>query len=531
MKSREPASGTPSPVTLEERTGLTICGLFKRRDKEFAYRKNQAAQIGNNTLLTAVIAGLIFFGSAPYDYFNLQFSNAFWLLFLIRAGGLGFGLWLGYAAYRYRDPERSNLTALMTAFEAYIALGFLVIVLTHGGDVAFHTISAMAVVLAFYVFLPNFGRIQFLIPPVFTLLFLVLMHFPLQQSADEMLVPSIILVLVNALGWQFARMSNQSHRLAFQSLMMQQKLNDELRSEIAVRKRAEDSLQHLFDAAPVPMVLTRGRDGVVMRANQLALNLFEAQPEQIDSYRAQDFYVDPAQRSILFDRINAEGSVHGFEVKMVTARGHRFEGLLSAHQIAFDNDHDCVFVGVMDITEINRIKAELQKLANLDPLTGIRNRRAFFDACETELRRRTRDHHEMSMLLLDVDEFKRINDQYGHATGDIVLQTLAQRMQQHIREFDVLARIGGEEFAILLPGLDVAAATEVAERLGDLVKQPIPINDETPALQITISTGIAAVALDDHMVDTALNEADRAMYSAKRHGRDRVEIATDAPQT
>ncbi len=531
MKLREPASGTPSPATLEERTGLTICGLFKRRDKEFAYRKNQAAQIGNNTLLTAVIAGLIFFGSAPYDYFNLQFSNAFWLLFLIRAGGLGFGLWLAYAAYRYRDPERSNLTIILTAFEAYIALGFLVIVLTHGGDVAFHTISAMAVVLAFYVFLPNFGRIQFLIPPVFTLLFLILMDFPLQQSADEMLIPSIILLLVNALGWQFARMSNQSHRLAYQSLVTQEQLNDELRSEIEERLRAEDSLQRLFNAAPVPMVLTRERDGLVLRANQLALNQFGVQPDQIDSYRAQDFYADPAQRSILFERIHAEGSVHGFEVKMVTAQGHQFDGLMSAHQIAFDENPDCVFVGVMDITEINRIKGQLQKLANIDPLTGIRNRRAFFDACETELRRRTRDHQIMTMLLIDVDEFKRINDEYGHATGDIVLHTLALRMQQHIREFDVLGRIGGEEFALLLPGLDTHAATEVAERLRTLVKQPIPIDDDTQPLQITISTGIAEVAPDDQLIDTALNEADHAMYSAKRHGRDRVEVAPDAPQT
>lgn len=531
MTSREPPLGVPSASNLEQMAGLTICGLFKDRESEFAYRKNQAAQIGNSTRLTALIAGLIFFGAIPYDYFGLQFCNFFWLLFAIRGGGLALGIWLAYTANSYRDPKRSNLTTLLVVFEAYIAIGFLIIVLIHGGDIAFHTISAMAIVLAFYVFLPNFNRMQFLIPPVFTLLFLALMSFPLQQSAEAMLIPAIILVLVNAMGWQFARMSNQSHRMAYQSLLTQELLNDELRLEIEERLRAEDSLQRLFNAAPVPMVLTRGRDGLVIRANQLALKQFGVQSDQIDSYRAQDFYVDPKQRSILFELIHAKGAVHSFEVRMVTAQGGQFDGLISAHQIAFDSDPDCVLVGVMDITEINRIKGELQKLASLDPLTGIRNRRAFFDACETELRRRTRDHQGMSMLLIDVDEFKRINDEYGHAAGDNVLKTLALRLQQHIREFDVLGRIGGEEFAILLPGLDTEAAMEVAERLRTLVKQPIIIDDDKPPFEVTISTGIAEVKPDDQLIDTALSEADRAMYSAKSHGRDRVEIATDTHQT
>lgn len=523
---------TPVQHDANAKVGFTLCGIHRDPETEFAYRQSHAQLIGRHTLATSLIAALVFFGALPYDYFAFPLTPPFWTLLAIRTGGLLMGLWLAFEAYNYRDATKSRLAPTLVLFEVYLSAGFLGIVWIHGGDAAFHTMSAMAMVLAFYVFLPNFARTQILLPPVFSLFFLGCLYFLLNEPADQLFIPAIILLLVNALGWQFARLNNQARRLEYINLRTQHHLNDELRAEIAERHQAEENLQQLFDAAPVPMVLSRGRDGIVLRANKLALNLFSVQPHQLNEVRAPQFYVNPEQRYALFERIHAEGQVRAQEVNLLTFDGKPFDGLLSANRIEYEGDPDCVFVGVMDITELNRIKEELEQLVNIDMLTGINNRRAFFSTCERELRRRNRNGERISIMMIDIDEFKRINDNYGHAQGDEVLKAIATRLQAHIREFDILGRIGGEEFAIMLPGLDAQAAREVAERLRQEVRRPLAgVNLaesglSTP-LTMTISIGIAEVSHDAHKIDTALSQADHAMYRAKHRGRDRVEVADE----
>ena len=130
----------------------------------------------------------------------------------------------------------------------------------------------------------------------------------------------------------------------------------------------------------------------------------------------------------------------------------------------------------------------------------------------------------MSVIVIDVDNFKQINDRHGHATGDAALKLIAQRLGRHVREFDVLGRIGGEEFAILLPGLDTSEALEVAERLRHEIELPCDSIAVDPPLQLTISLGIAEVHAEARTIDAALSEADHAMYGAKSKGRNRIEI-------
>jgi len=508
---------------------FTICGTLKEREAEIAYRQSQAHLIGRQTLATALIATLVFFGSLLYDYLAFPVILPFGVLVAIRIGGLLAGLWLAYEAYRYRDITRSRMPFALIFFELYVVLGFLVIVLAHGGNTAFHTMSAMAIVLAYFIFFPNFTHTQFLIPPLFTLVFLACAYLFLDSPAGSFPMASIILLLVNGLGWQFARLSNQTRRQEYQNLKTQQALNDELRAEITERRHAEDSLQRLFDAAPMPMVLTREHDGAVLQVNKLAQDLFNIHPGEIDNIRAPDFYINLQQRDELFARINAVGRVRAMEVMLKTSEGKRFDGLLSANQIEYEGDRDCVFLGIMDITELNHIKEELEHLANVDMLTGVNNRRAFFVASERELRRRNRERNSecLSVMLLDIDKFKRINDNFGHAMGDRVLKAVAQRLQENIREFDILGRIGGEEFAILLPGLGLDAAREVAERIRQSIQKPIIDSGMDEPLLMTVSAGVAEVPEDATVIDKALNRADRAMYEAKHKGRNRIEVTSD----
>jgi len=156
-----------------------------------------------------------------------------------------------------------------------------------------------------------------------------------------------------------------------------------------------------------------------------------------------------------------------------------------------------------------------------DHLTGIGNRRAFFDAAETELRRWHRMPRPLSLLLIDVDHFKKVNDTHGHPVGDAVLRHITRVMGETFRQLDVLARIGGEEFTVLLPAADLASAQCGAERLrAALEAQPAP-TDAGPVF-CTVSIGIATMDEGTTGVDALLKRADEALYAAKHGGRNRV---------
>ncbi|MDQ9171395.1 GGDEF domain-containing protein [Oxalobacteraceae bacterium R-40] len=166
--------------------------------------------------------------------------------------------------------------------------------------------------------------------------------------------------------------------------------------------------------------------------------------------------------------------------------------------------------------------------ANRDFLTGVWSRRAFFDIAERELMRARRANRTLSLLVFDVDHFKKLNDTYGHAAGDQVLLAIAQHAAGEIRSIDYLARIGGEEFAVLLPEADTSAALAVAERLRKSLNEDIDIQaanlNTDSMLPVSVSIG-AAMANPEESISELLNRADRALYQAKAAGRNMVSLA------
>ena len=164
---------------------------------------------------------------------------------------------------------------------------------------------------------------------------------------------------------------------------------------------------------------------------------------------------------------------------------------------------------------------EARHAAVCDHLTGIGNRRAFFDAAETELRRWRRLPRPLTLVLIDADNFKKINDTHGHPVGDAVLRHIARVMGATFRQVDVVARIGGEEFAVLLPSADLASAQRVAERLRAALEAQPTQTDGGP-VACTVSIGIAAMDDATSSVEALLKRADAALYAAKHSGRNRV---------
>lgn len=162
--------------------------------------------------------------------------------------------------------------------------------------------------------------------------------------------------------------------------------------------------------------------------------------------------------------------------------------------------------------------------ANLDPLTKIPNRRHFEEQAQDEFVRCQRTHQPMSLLLLDVDHFKWINDTHGHAAGDEVLRVFSDALAEQVRRIDVVGRLGGEEFAVVMPGADRERAEEAAERLRARVAG-LRIDMPTGLVRLTVSIGVTECDVWTEHLAEALARADVAMYQAKTSGRDQVVFA------
>ena len=167
----------------------------------------------------------------------------------------------------------------------------------------------------------------------------------------------------------------------------------------------------------------------------------------------------------------------------------------------------------------------LEQWAITDSLTGLHNRRHFLELAELEFHRARRYQHPLSAMMLDIDHFKRVNDTYSHALGDQVIQAVAARCRENLRDIDLMGRYGGDEFVALVPEVNLDDARKAAERLRKIIADA-PIDTERGPLNITISIGVVALTPDYLDFASLLNQADAALYTAKNAGRNRVEASS-----
>jgi diguanylate cyclase (GGDEF)-like protein/PAS domain S-box-containing protein len=165
---------------------------------------------------------------------------------------------------------------------------------------------------------------------------------------------------------------------------------------------------------------------------------------------------------------------------------------------------------------------KLEHQAQTDYLTALPNRGHFFKLADHEVNRVRRYGGSLSLLMLDIDHFKSINDQYGHKAGDLVLITFAETCRATLRDFDLIGRLGGEEFAVLLPQTDSAQAIEAAQRLRLAISEASTVLPDGQSVRITASFGVTSLTTETIDLDGLMQQADRALYSAKRSGRNRV---------
>lgn len=204
----------------------------------------------------------------------------------------------------------------------------------------------------------------------------------------------------------------------------------------------------------------------------------------------------------------------------------------SARVGAFGTD-DAKLLGMLAAqVALDLENARLEALASRDPLTGIANRRRFDEVLERTLADAKRTKIPVGVAMLDLDHFKTVNDVYGHPEGDKVLRLAVERWLSAVRPADLLARLGGEEFAVLIPGADAARSKDVAERLrARLAAKPFPVRRGTVQLPMTVSIGVAVAERGAGTPSKLLSSADAALYRAKRDGRNRVVVAGSRRKT
>lgn len=288
-------------------------------------------------------------------------------------------------------------------------------------------------------------------------------------------------------------------------------------------------LEAILEQSPIGVSVSRRDNGAIIFANTRFAELIGLPRDRIIGSSARDYYVDDQQRAKVVERLKSQNSVTNMEVQFRRADGSAFWTLFSVNQATLEGVR-VNLAWIYDYTERRNMEEALRDMASKDPLTGIYNRRSFMELARQMLARSNRFNEAMAVMVLDVDHFKRVNDTYGHATGDDALRQVASGCAGVLREYDILGRLGGEEFIVALPGVTLEEALVVAERLRRSVSRgAIPVENDTP-LRLTVSIGVCPVSGGGgDTIENAIHRADLALYRAKNGGRNRVSVYEAAP--
>lgn len=291
-----------------------------------------------------------------------------------------------------------------------------------------------------------------------------------------------------------------------------------LTKEVEVNKA---KIPLIIQSSPFPIMISQLRDDRLMLVNEKASELFNIDTKNLRQFRTEDYYVDSNARRELLRKLSISPIVEGYQVLLRRpGTAEPFWLDMSARIIDFDNEI-ALYTAFKDITAQKQYEQDLFEKAVKDPLTGCYNRRQFNELIAREMNRYVRYNTVFSLIMMDIDHFKRVNDTYGHDIGDLVLKNMAACCASSIRSSDILCRFGGEEFMIILPETTIENAYVAAEKIRKKIETlQIPLEDGR-IIRFTLSLGISdSTQASD--VETLIKYADTALYTAKETGRNQT---------
>ena len=293
-----------------------------------------------------------------------------------------------------------------------------------------------------------------------------------------------------------------------------------LKTQLSLEQKKRYSL---WDIAPFPIVITKLVDDQVLYINPLARNILGIPDTQISQIHFADYFADPTKRLELIALANKQTVVESFQIQAKSPYTDVVLWInLSARVLELDGELT-LYINFIDITKAKETEQELFVQASTDTLTGLYNRRQFEAMTKQAFALHERTGNPFSVIMLDIDHFKNINDTYGHDAGDIVLKHLAEVMQKTMRQSDIIARFGGEEFIIFLMNTPPEEGLLAASKLREAIEKEAFISGTTQ-IPVTISLGVSTSQKSD--ITLLAKEADLALYYSKEHGRNQASLYT-----
>ncbi len=289
-------------------------------------------------------------------------------------------------------------------------------------------------------------------------------------------------------------------------------------------RQSEEKFSKIFQASPDAIVIARLSDGRYLEINQAWLDICQYTREELIGRTALELgiWVDPDHRARWVEIIGEHGSMRGFQAQMRKRSGEIADVLMSAEVIELGGEPHSI-IALVDITARKRAEERIQFLATRDPLTGLPNRLLLADRLALSIGNAARSGGQLALLCVNLDRFRSVNDLLGHATGDALVKLVTERVARVIRKGDTLARVGGDEFAVLLENFALAEDVgQVAQKILDVFAAPFAVDGHK--LRATCSIGISLHPGDAEDASTLISDADKAMRHAKDLGRNRYQF-------
>ena len=300
-----------------------------------------------------------------------------------------------------------------------------------------------------------------------------------------------------------------------------QQFKEDLTVSLNKIDRLNMQTNNMIDSSPFPILIAKITGDKLLFINNKAAELFGIVKQEAGFYKLKNLFVDERNRADFFSELEKSHEVNNFDIMVYDmVNSTPFWLSASAKTIEFNNEI-AIYMAFQDITVRKQRETKLQSQADKDPLTMTWNRRYFAKYVPQKIKESLQKSKNFSLLMIDADHFKNVNDTFGHKNGDKVLIAIAETCKHSLRENDVVARFGGEEFVIFLNDTDSASAAKVAERLRQNIEEAVVYDDSEREIQFTVSIGYVS-SEKTASLEILLRQADDAMYLAKNMGRNRI---------